>query len=65
MDDLIEALKIFRKYTDAYNPTNCTHDEFLVNVDPDKVSEEDKIRLGELSFTPDRGSFSSYRFGAW
>ena len=45
MDDLIEALKIFRKYTDAYNPTNCTHDEFLVNVDPDKVSEEDKIHF--------------------
>lgn len=67
MDDLIEALTIMRKYTgNEPHPTHCEHDELFVCCDPDDVSEEDKARLEELSFTPnDVDGFSSYRFGSY
>jgi len=65
MDDLIEALTIFRRYSSARFPTACEHDEMYVCVDPAVVSDVDKARLAELSFCPcDAGSFKSYRFGS-
>jgi hypothetical protein len=65
MDDLIEALTIFRKYTDAHAPLCCEHDELFVLVDVDKVLPKDRVRLEQLSFTPnDNGTFSSFRFGS-
>ena len=67
MDELIEALQIFKKYMDADNrwPTHCEHDElFICEVNGD-VSDEDKSRLEELSFTQsDDDSWSSFRFGS-
>jgi len=67
MDDLIEALKILRKYDNPKWPTHCEHDKLHVAINPDIVSEEDKERLDELGFFPDDewgGGFMSYKFGS-
>lgn len=68
MDELIEALTIFKKYApDCKFPTNCWHDTMGVPVvDPEDVSEEDTKRLDELGFfvCSDLGTFISYRFGS-
>lgn len=64
MKDLIEALTIFSKYDDG-DVINCNHDEMTVCIGYHTVSEEDKKRLEELSFTEDSwGMFVSYRFGS-
>lgn len=66
MDDLIAAFQIFRKYSNAHAPLNCSHDYLLVDVDPAKVSDEDKAALDKLGFFPDTDldGFGSYRFGS-
>jgi len=65
MDDLIEALQIFRLYSNEMYPTNCSHDILQVNVDPAVVSPEHLKRLEELSFGPsDEYGFESCRFGS-
>jgi hypothetical protein len=65
MKDLIEALQIFLKYGNPYSPTHCEHDVLTVMIDFDKVSQEDKVKLEELSFKEnDYGCFMSYRFGS-
>ena len=68
MDDLIKALQIFRKYGNPQNPTHCEHDTlYICDIDPEKVSEEDKAELDKLGFFvgdayPD--TFISFRFGS-
>lgn len=69
MKDLIEALQIFLKYTSSTFPTHCEHDVLYVDVSPELVSQADKVRLAELSFTPGCGDgtehgFTSFRFGS-
>jgi hypothetical protein len=68
MKELIEALTIFSKYIEEpdsiYSPTHCEHDVLFVNVEPDLVSEEDKVKLEKLSFIPNDVGFNSYRFGS-
>jgi len=66
MDELIEALTILRKYGNPEWPTSCDHDVLRVNIDPGKVSEEDKERLDELGFIEDEefGVFMSFKFGS-
>jgi hypothetical protein len=69
MKQLIEALQIFLKYGNPYNPTHCEHDVLIiVGIDPDSVSEEDKSKLDELGFFVDNEygdkMFTSYRFGS-
>lgn len=64
MDDLIEALSIFRKYTDSYNPTHCEHDVLIVPIDPSSVSQDDINRLEQLDFMVEEEHFYSFRFGA-
>lgn len=67
MKDLLEALTIFAKYIpDAASPTCCEHDELFVMCDPALVSEDDLVRLEELSFKPQHrdSNFHSYRFGS-
>ena len=80
MDDLIEALQIFRKYCDpkGHNPTHCEHDQLsVVVVKPRGVSKEDLKRLDELGFISsidededhdedehEDAYFLSYRFGS-
>jgi hypothetical protein len=64
--DLIKALTILAKYTDARNPTGCEHDEFRVYVTPSVVSDEDKAALDVLGFIPHErcDAFLSYRYGS-
>jgi hypothetical protein len=66
MEDLIKALQIFLKYSNTEYPTHCEHDVLQVDVDPELVSEEDKIELKKLSFSVDEefDCFYSYRFGS-
>ena len=64
MDKLIEALQIFRKYGNPEFPTMCEHDTLYVCIDPELVSEEDKVELEKLSFTESTKNFYSYRFGS-
>ena len=68
MKDLIEALTIFSKYTDAKYPTHCEHDEMhIMEVDRIMVSDEDHKRLEELGFfwsDGAEGGYVSFRFGS-
>ena len=66
MDDLILALQIFRKYGNPYHPTDCTHDELLVDISPELVSDKDIKELEKLGFHVDEefDAFMSYRFGS-
>ena len=68
MDDLIEALQIFRKYTETNYPTHCEHDIMYISHDVIKsdVSLKDLKRLDELGFFIDEesGGFASYKFGS-
>lgn len=49
MKELIEALQILLKYGDVKYPFQCEHDTLhIVGYDPEKISKEDRIRLGEL-----------------
>lgn len=65
MDDLIEALTIFRKYGNPRCPTHCEHDMLWVcGIDPEQVSAEDIERLDTLGFFSDEDAFCSVRFGS-
>ncbi len=66
MDDLIEALTIFRKYSSERWPTRCSRDRLVVcAVSRENVSEEDIERLEVLDFIWDdrEDGFVSFRFG--
>ena len=65
MEDLIEALRIFSKYTDSKYPTKCEHEELYVNcVKPKDVTPEDLAELEKLGFVPFQDfAFVSFRFG--
>ena len=66
MKDLIEALQIFLKYGNSKWPIACEHDMlYILDIDADDVSVEDKARLDELGFFVDgkNNGFSSFRFG--
>jgi hypothetical protein len=65
LNELIQALLIFRRYGNPVNPTCCEHDILMVLINPDLVSIEDKKRLSELGFDAfDEYWFSSFRFGS-
>ena len=66
MEDLIKALQIFLKYGNPDYPTYCNRDELWVDIEPEKVSEEDLEMLKSLGFFPseDESGFYSFRFGS-
>jgi len=70
MDKLIEALQILRKYGNPSHPTVCEHDVLMIHpdIDPDKVSDDDKIKLKDLGFIvfTEYGmkTFQSFRYGS-
>lgn len=68
MDDLIEALTIFRKYKNEQFPTHCEHDVmWIMGVTNDEVSDADRERLGTLGFfwsDSDGGAWKSFKFGS-
>lgn len=66
MDDLIEALTIFRRYGNPEFPTHCVHDKLIiVGINPSNVLQSDKDRLERLGFfeNPEFECFQSYHFG--
>jgi hypothetical protein len=67
MDDLIEALQIFRKYTDCDYPVHCMQGTMLImEVDEVEVSQSDMYRLETLGFywSEHEDCFVSYKFGS-
>lgn len=67
MDDLIEALQIFRKYDNPACPTHCEHDEMTICVAAGAVTDPaDRARLDALGFFPDAGfdCWKSFKFGS-
>ena len=51
MDDLIEALHVFRKYTNTSYPTHCEHDTMIIaGVTKEQVSMDDLWKLDRLGF---------------
>jgi hypothetical protein len=67
MSKLIEALQIFLKYGDPTCPTHCEHDVmWVMEIEPAKVSEEDKATLDALGFFVDEHEdcFKSFRYGS-
>lgn len=75
MDNLIEALNIFKMYNDADSyvskyPFHCEHDVLYVRVD-NGVSEEHIERLEQLGFSVDddhddssNTCFKSFHYGS-
>jgi DNA-binding protein YbaB len=69
MEDLIKAFNIFMKYTQVKYPTHCEHDVLYVDVNPELVSNEDKILLKKLGFIPSiedgfEDMFLSFKYGS-
>lgn len=67
VDDLIEALTIFRKYGNAHSPTHCEHDVLIIGgIGREEMTSLDQDRVRELSFFWDEDSecWRSYRFGS-
>lgn len=66
MEDLIKALQIFLKYGNPRYPTHCEHDELIVSINPNLISEDDKMYLEKLSFRVREHEeyFYSNRFGS-
>ena len=68
MDQLIEALTIFRKYRNERRPTHCEHDTLMImRVTQEEVSADDQKKLEELGFywsSEDDGCWQSFRFGS-
>lgn len=69
LDGLIAALQIFRKYGNPPCPTHCEHDVmYIIGIEPDDVSKEDKVELEKLGFNEGSESgengFYSFRYGS-
>lgn len=67
MEDLIKALNILLKYGNPKYPTHCEHDIMIIcGIEPESVSEDDKLELDKLGFVASKEyeSFVSTRFGS-
>ena len=66
MKELIQALNIFLKYGSPDHPTWCEHDTLHIDIKPEEVSEEDKVKLEDLGFyiCEDEEEFYSYKYGS-
>jgi hypothetical protein len=65
MDDLIQALQIFRQYANERNPTHCEHDTLYI-MGVGEVSYEHAAELTRLGFLWDETEevWYSFRFGS-
>ncbi len=66
MNDLIEALQIFAKYSNEEWPTHCEHDILMISDVQNDISQEDKDKLEKLGFhwSDEFDCWVSYRFGS-
>jgi len=59
--ELAEAFEIFAKYSNDSYPMDAEHQEIMVWINPEEVSEEDKERLDEIGFhQKPRGEFEPH-----
>lgn len=65
MDDLIEALQIFRKYKNLTFPTACEHDVLYI-LGVGQMLYNDHQRVLELGFLWDEeeGGYYSFKYGS-
>ena len=63
---LIEALKIFKKYSNKEYPIQCEANIMYILIDPSIVSEKDKLKLQGRGFLPYSAgpAFYSVYFGS-
>jgi len=67
MDDLIEALKIFRTVANPYAPLHCEHDTlYIMGISKEDLTQENIDTLENLGFYWDDAEevFYSFRFGS-
>lgn len=66
MEDLIQALLIFNKYSKDEYPSRCDYEVFHICISPRDVSKDDISKLEKLGFEADyeNDDFFSYRFGS-
>lgn len=64
MDDLIEALQIFKKYTDKQDIISCEDSVLIIKIEPYEVSYTDCRTLEKLGFSAnhDKNNFISYQY---
>lgn len=66
MDDLIQALTIFKKYHNEKWPTHCEHDILMIMaVGEQEMNEEDTQEVEKLGFhwSSEYDCWVSYKFG--
>lgn len=66
MDELIEALNIFKKYRNEKWPTHCEHDVLMIMAVGEKeMSLEDTEQVEKLGFhwSGEYDCWASYKFG--
>lgn len=66
MKDLIKALQIFLKYGNPEHPIDCEPGVLIVEIEPTKVTREDKKELQTLGFNVEKKEdyFYSYKYGS-
>ena len=69
MKDLIKALNILLKYGNPDYPCQCSYDQLYIDIDPKKVSDDDKKKLDDLGFFPGEEEgceegFISFKYGS-
>jgi len=65
MKDLIKALQILLKYGNPQFPFACEHEIlYILGIDADKITEEDKTNLRSLGFKIEDGEIYSYKYGS-
>jgi hypothetical protein len=65
MEQLIEDLKVFSKYSKSDYPTHCEHDTMMIaDVAQDDISEEDLEKVSDRwLWSEEDDGYISYRFG--
>jgi len=61
IQDMIEGLEIFDKYTDDKYVFYSQHDVIGIGVSPTEVSDKDKEKLDDLGFYP-KPEYDSFEF---
>ena len=65
MKDLIKALQILLKYGNPKFPFACEHETlYIVGIDANNITEEDKIELRSLGFIINNSEIYSYKYGS-
>ena len=66
IEQLIEDLKVFSKYSKSDWPTHCEHDVMMIaDVEQDDISEEDLAKVSDRwHWSNEYDSYISFTFGS-